>query len=256
MLLKEIDSYFKRDPAAKSKLEIILCYPGFHALVIHRLTHWLWERRLKLIARFFSQVARFFTGIEIHPGAKIGENFFIDHGTGVVIGETAVIGDNVTMYHGVTLGGTSTAPGKRHPTIGDHVIIGSGAQILGPITIGECARIGSNAVVVKDVETKATVVGVPARRVATNVVNIDEKQQQEDFTAYGTGNDQTDPTRQELQRLTELVHTLQGRVLELEGHDSDISKTAESWETDASKAESAKSAKSKVKTPEDKKKVT
>ena len=157
-LTSEIESFFARDPAAKSKLEIILCYPGVHAILYHRLTHRLWNNGWRLLARFISQMARFLTGIEIHPGAKIGKRFFIDHGMGVVIGETAVIGDDVTIYHGVTLGGTSSeSRGCGIRRIGNNVIIGAGAQLLGPIKVSDGARIGSNAVVVKDVEDGATI---------------------------------------------------------------------------------------------------
>ena len=143
----EIKVIFERDPAAQSVLEILFCYPGFHAVRLHRAAHWLWERNLRFPARLLSHVSRFLTGIEIHPGATIGEGFFIDHGMGVVIGETAEIGKNVTMYHGVTLGGTSWKKGKRHPTIEDNVIIGANAAILGPIRVGENSKIGSGSVV-------------------------------------------------------------------------------------------------------------
>lgn len=152
-----------RDPAARNWVEVVFCYAGVHAIWNHRIAHWLWKRRLKLLARWSAQMSRFFTGIEIHPAAEIGNGLFIDHGMGVVIGETSIIGNNVTMYHGVTLGGVSLERGKRHPTIGDEVVIGAGAQILGAITIGNCSRIGANAVVVKDVPPDSVVVGVPGR---------------------------------------------------------------------------------------------
>ncbi len=158
---EDIRSVFERDPAARSRLEVILCYAGLHAIWSHRLSHWFWQHGLKLLARWISQVTRFFTGIEIHPGATIGSRFFIDHGMGVVIGETAEIGQEVTIYHGVTLGGVSSKKGKRHPTIQDGVVIGAGAKVLGPITVGACSRIGANAVVVKDVPQDSVVVGVP-----------------------------------------------------------------------------------------------
>jgi serine O-acetyltransferase len=158
---EDIQSVFERDPAARSTLEVLLCYAGLHALWGHRTAHWLWAHRLKLLARAWSQAARFFTGIEIHPGAVIGRRFFIDHGMGVVIGETAEIGDDVTLYHGVTLGGVSTAKGKRHPTIEEGVVIGAGAKVLGAITVGACSRVGANAVVVDDVPPDSVVVGVP-----------------------------------------------------------------------------------------------
>ncbi|GAB4461135.1 MAG: serine O-acetyltransferase [Anaerolineae bacterium] len=157
----DIQSVFDRDPAARSSLEILLCYPGLHAVWGHRLTHWLWMRGAKLLARWLSQIMRSLTGIEIHPGATIGPRLFIDHGMGIVIGETAEIGADVTLYHGVTLGGTSWQKGKRHPTLGNGVVVGAGAKILGPITVGDNSRIGANAVVVKPVPPDSLVVGVP-----------------------------------------------------------------------------------------------
>ena len=167
-----LQSIIDRDPAAKSKLSIILTYPGVKAVLFHRIAHFFCMARFDLIARIISQTSRFFTGIEIHPGAKIGKNLFIDHGMGVVIGETSEIGDNVTIYHAVTLGGSSPSIDserqrneKRHPTIGDHVVIGSGAQIIGPVVVGKSARIAANAVVVKDVPKSATMVGIPAKAV-------------------------------------------------------------------------------------------
>ncbi|HSF79668.1 MAG TPA: serine O-acetyltransferase [Anaerolineales bacterium] len=162
-LRQDIQSVYDRDPAARSTLEILLSYPGLHAIWGHRLAHWFWGRNLKLLARWFSHLMRLLTGIEIHPGASVGEGFFIDHGMGVVIGETAEVGRCVTMYHGVTLGGTSLEKGKRHPTLGDNVVVGAGAKILGPITIGENSRIGANAVVVKSVPPNSVVVGVPGQ---------------------------------------------------------------------------------------------
>src|SRR3990172_1543334 len=160
---EEIAVVFERDPAARNSWEVITCYPGFHALLVHRLGHRLWGMRLRWLARLVSHLGRWLTGIEIHPGAQIGRRFFIDHGMGVVIGETAQIGDDCTLYHGVTLGGTSWSKGKRHPTLANNVVIGAGAKILGPIVVGDGARIGSNAVVVKDVPPGATAVGIPAR---------------------------------------------------------------------------------------------
>ena len=162
-IIEDIQSVFERDPAARSTLEVLLCYPGLHAVWGHRISHWLWKHRLKLLARWVSQLMRGLTGIEIHPGAKIGKRLFIDHGMGVVIGETAEIGDDVTLYHGVTLGGTSLNKGKRHPTLENQVVVGAGAKILGAITIGEKSRIGANAVVVKDVPPNSVVVGVPGQ---------------------------------------------------------------------------------------------
>ncbi len=162
-LRNDLRVVFERDPAARTVLEVILTYPGLHALWSHRLAHQLWKHRLKLAGRWLSQITRFFTGIEIHPGATIGSGFFIDHGMGVVIGETAEIGDNVTLYHGVTLGGVSLEKGKRHPTIGNNVVIGAGAKVLGSILIGDGSRIGANAVVVKPVPANSVVVGVPGQ---------------------------------------------------------------------------------------------
>ena len=164
-LKEDIQTVFAKDPAARSTLEVLTCYPGLHALWLHRLAHLLWQHRLRLLARFLSHLGRFFTGIEIHPGATIGRRFFIDHGAGVVIGETSEIGDDVLIYQGVVLGGTTTEKRKRHPTLGNNVVIGAGAIALGPITIGDNARIGSGSVVVKSVPAGVTVVGVPGRSV-------------------------------------------------------------------------------------------
>ena len=160
---EDISTIFARDPAARNKLEVLLCYPGLHALSLHRLAHSLWKRNFKLLARLISHISRFLTGIEIHPGARIGRRFFIDHGMGVVIGETAEIGDDVLIYQGVVLGGTSLEKHKRHPTIGNNVVIGSAAILLGPIIVGDGARIGSNSVVIRSVPPGSTVVGIPGR---------------------------------------------------------------------------------------------
>jgi serine O-acetyltransferase len=162
---RDVQSVLERDPAARNALEVLLCYSGLHAIWVYRFTHWLWQRRFYLIARLLSQVARSLTGIEIHPGARIGPGFFIDHGMGVVIGETAEVGADVTLYHGVTLGGTSLSHGKRHPTLGDRVVVGAGAKLLGAIDIGDDCRIGANSVVVKSVPANSVVVGVPGRPV-------------------------------------------------------------------------------------------
>jgi len=188
-LKEEIAVVFDRDPAARSTWEVITCYPGFHAMLFHRLASRLWRAGFKLPARFVSHIGRWLTGIEIHPGARIGRRFFIDHGMGVVIGETAEIGDDCTLYHGVTLGGTSWKQGKRHPTLGKGVIVGAGAKILGPILIGDGAKIGSNAVVVKEVPPGATAVGIPARI-------VDERMAAEQiagFPAYAVSGDMNDP---------------------------------------------------------------
>src|ERR1700726_2817495 len=169
MLLKnlreQIDATLARDPAARSRLDVVLCYPGYHALVWHRLAHWLWQRGWLLAGRFASHIGRVLTGIEIHPGARIGKRVFIDHGMGVVIGDTAEVGDDVTLYQGVTLGGTGFATGKRHPTVQDNVTIGSGAKLLGPITVGHGSKIGANSVVIHDVPANSTVVGNPGHPV-------------------------------------------------------------------------------------------
>lgn len=162
-LKKDIDAVMKRDPAARTRMEVVLSYPGLHAVWGHRISHWLWLKGFKFLGRWTSQLTRAFTGIEIHPGAVIGEGFFIDHGMGVVIGETSEIGDNVTLYHGVTLGGVSLEKGKRHPTLEGDVVVGAGAKILGAITIGAGSRIGANSVVVKSVPSDSVVVGVPGR---------------------------------------------------------------------------------------------
>ena len=191
---EEICVVFDRDPAARSAWEVITCYPGFHALLFHRLSHRLWRGGLKWLARFVSHIGRWLTGIEIHPGATIGRRFFIDHGMGVVIGETALIGDDCTLYHGVTLGGTSWNKGKRHPTLGKGVVVGAGAKILGPVTIGDGAKVGSNAVVVKDVPARATAVGIPARILDDETMTARQQTAEKmGFSAYGIGPDTNDP---------------------------------------------------------------
>lgn len=166
---EDIESVFDRDPAARTWWEVFFCYPGLHAVWIHRVAHWFWTHRCYFLGRFISHIGRFLTGIEIHPGARIGKRFFIDHGMGVVIGETAEIGDDVTLYHGVTLGGVSWEKVKRHPTLENNVVVGSGAKILGPFTVGHHSKIGSNSVVVKEVPPNSTVVGIPGKV----VVNVD-----------------------------------------------------------------------------------
>ena len=209
-LQEDIEAVFQRDPAARSRLEVVLCYPGVHALIFHRLAHGLWRRGWLLAGRFVSQLGRFMTGIEIHPGAKIGRRFFIDHGMGVVIGETAEIGDDVTLYQGVTLGGVSLDPGKRHPTLGHGVIVGAGAAVLGPFTVGDGARVGSNAVVVKEVPPGVTVTGIPARPSGPRPVREEEFC----FSPYGTtpGAVAVDPVTRSLERLAERVHELEERL--------------------------------------------
>jgi serine O-acetyltransferase len=195
-LKEEIAVVFERDPAARTTWEVVTCYPGFHATLIHRMSHWLWDSGLKWLARFVSHLGRWVTGIEIHPGARIGRRFFIDHGMGVVIGETSEIGDDCTLYHGVTLGGTSWNKGKRHPTLGKGVVVGAGAKILGPIEIGDGAKIGSNAVVVKGVPPGATAIGIPARIVESHDA-------QGRFAAYAVARDANDPVAQALHELIE-----------------------------------------------------
>jgi serine O-acetyltransferase len=195
-LKEEIAVVFERDPAARTTWEVVTCYPGFHAMIVHRLSHWLWRSGLKWLARFVSHLGRWATGIEIHPGARIGRRFFIDHGMGVVIGETSEIGDDCTLYHGVTLGGTSWNKGKRHPTLGNGVVVGAGAKILGPVEIGDGAKIGSNAVVVKGVPEGATAIGIPARIVESH----DPRGR---FAAYAVARDANDPLAQALHELIE-----------------------------------------------------
>jgi serine O-acetyltransferase len=193
-LKEEIAVVFERDPAARNTWEVITCYPGFHAMLVHRVSGKLWNVGLKWLARFISHLGRWLTGIEIHPGARIGRRFFIDHGMGVVIGETSEIGDDCTLYHGVTLGGTSWNPGKRHPTLGKGVVVGAGAKILGPILIGDGAKIGSNAVVVKAVPAGATAIGIPARIVESHDA-------QGRFAAYAVSRDANDPVAQAIHEL-------------------------------------------------------
>lgn len=217
---EDLASIMERDPAARSKFEVALLYSGFHSVMFHRVAHWLWKHNWKVVARLISQFSRFLTDIEIHPGAKIGRGLFIDHGSGVVIGETAELGDNVTLYQGVTLGGVSPSVDsdsqrnvKRHPTLCDNVIVGSGAQVLGPITVGRCARVGAASVVTKEVPERTTVVGIPARAVNGSA----RKNSEERFAAYGIGNDEiSDPVHKILDGLLDKVQSLSMRVTELE----------------------------------------
>ncbi|MDT3735775.1 MAG: serine O-acetyltransferase [Denitratisoma sp.] len=201
-LREDIACVFDRDPAARNTWEVLTCYPGLHALIFHRVSHWLWGHGLKWLARLNSHFARWITGIEIHPGATIGRRFFIDHGMGVVIGETALIGDDCTLYHGVTLGGTSWNKGKRHPTLERGVVIGAGAKVLGPITLGEGAKVGSNAVVVRDVPARATAVGIPARIVEDrSEIAREIKAGQMGFSAYAVTRNEDDPLSQAIHGL-------------------------------------------------------
>ena len=219
---EDINSVFDRDPAARTTFEVILNYPGMHAIWIHRLSHKLWCADWKLLARVLSTFSRWLTGIEIHPGAKLGRRVFIDHGMGIVIGETAEVGNDVTLYHGVTLGGTSWKAGKRHPTLEDNVVIGAGAQVLGPITIGKGGKVGSNSVVVKDLPANATAVGIPGRIVPdkeTKGEGEDEQRQQAaqqfGFDAYAVSHDNPDPVAKAIGRLLDHVHLMDERVTEL-----------------------------------------
>lgn len=217
-LNEDVQAFLERDPAARSGLEIVLCYPGYHALVFYRMTHWLWNAGWRLPARFLAHIAKMLTAIEIHPGAIIGRRFVIDHGTGVVIGETSEIGDDVTLYQDVTLGGIapsvdsgSQVGQKRHPTLCDGAIIGSGAAVLGPITIGEGAKVGANSVVTKSVADCMTAVGIPAR-----IIMPKDKSKSKEFVAYGTVADGPDPVVQTIDELRRQVQLLVGRVGDLE----------------------------------------
>jgi serine O-acetyltransferase len=207
---EDIDAVMARDPAARSRLEVALCYPGLHALIFHRMAHAAWDRGWRVLGRFLSHLGRLLTGIEIHPGARIGRRVFIDHGMGVVIGETSEVGDDVTLYQGVTLGGTSLEQGKRHPTLEEGVIVGAGAKILGPLVVGAHARVGSNAVVLKPVPAGATVVGIPAREVARQTPKTSE------FCAYGSTGDLPDPIARALDNVSTEITALRRRVHELE----------------------------------------
>ncbi len=220
-LKEEINCVFDRDPAARNVFEVCTTYPGLHAIFIHRVSHWLWLRSWKWLARALSTFARWVTGIEIHPGAKIGRRFFIDHGMGVVIGETAEVGDDVTLYHGVTLGGTTWNKGKRHPTLADGVVVGAGAKVLGPILVGRNARIGSNAVVTKEVPEGATAVGIPGRIITQeqkqNRDGEAEKRRQDmasrmGFDAYGVTQDSPDPVAKSIHGILDHMHAVDERL--------------------------------------------
>ena len=205
---EDIKTVFARDPAARSAAEVILCYPGLHAIWSHRVAHWLWTHRFRLSGRLLSHISRFFTGIEIHPGARIGRRFLIDHGIGVVIGETAEIGDDVLMYQGVVLGGTSLEKRKRHPTIKNHVVIGAGATLLGAITVGEGSRIGAGSVVIRSVPPQSTVVGVPGRVVTMNGKQVDDLEHAR----------LPDPVADIIRSMRKVQELLQQRVVALEDH--------------------------------------
>ena len=233
---EDINSVFDRDPAARTTFEVLLNYPGLHAIWMHRLSHRLWLANWKLLARTLSTFSRWLTGIEIHPGATLGRRFFIDHGMGVVIGETAEIGNNVTIYHGVTLGGTSWDAGKRHPTLEDNVVIGAGAQVLGPVTIGKNGKVGSNSVVVKSLPENATAVGIPARIVSSKnstghslldtdsgeKLNASLGKESRDkaakkfgFDAYAVSTDNPDPVAKAIGRLLDHMHLMDDKVASL-----------------------------------------
>lgn len=216
-LKEDIQCVFERDPAARNVFEVLTIYPGLHAVLIHRINHYLWGIGLCWVARVLSTVARWLTGIEIHPGAVIGRRFFIDHGMGVVIGETAEIGDDCTLYHGVTLGGTSWQKGKRHPTLCNDVVVGAGAKVLGPIILGDGARVGSNAVVVKDVPAAVTVVGVPGRfvnepRESEHHPNRHAMAKKMGFDAYGVTRDAPDPVAHAINCILDHSHAVDGKL--------------------------------------------
>ncbi|RHW22860.1 serine O-acetyltransferase [Pseudomonas jilinensis] len=217
---EDIAGVFDRDPAARNTFEVLTCYPGLHAVWLHRIAHALWTRNARLLARMVSHFARWLTGVEIHPGARLGRRFFIDHGMGVVIGETAEIGDDVTLYQGVTLGGTSWNKGKRHPTLEDGVVVGAGAKVLGPFTVGKGAKIGSNAVVTKAVPAGATAVGIPGRIILKEPDEpVDEQSARRQamaekigFDAYGVSRDMPDPVAKAIGQLLDHLHAVDGRL--------------------------------------------
>lgn len=212
-LKRDINAVFQRDPAAKSVPEVLLCYPGLHAIIMHRIAHFFYAHKMFLLARLLSQFSRFITNIEIHPGATIGEGFFIDHGAGVVIGETAEIGNNVTLYQGVTLGGTGKEKGKRHPTIGDNVVISSGAKILGSFTVGSNSKVGAGSVVLSSVPPNSTVVGVPGRVVVRDGMKVGSRGEE----SIDLRHDQLpDPVAEALTGLLTKIETLEQKIEELE----------------------------------------
>jgi len=213
---EQLDTIFREDPAATSVLEIVLCYPGFHAILLHRLSHWLYKARIPILPRFMSQISRFLTGIEIHPGAKIGRRFFIDHGMGVVIGETTEIGDDVLLYQGVTLGGTGNEQGKRHPTLGNNVVVGTGAKVLGSIRVGNNVKIGAGSVVVRPVPDNSTVVGIPGRIVRSRA--------KEGVLDHGM---LPDPEAQEMLELKQRVELLETELKALLERTHEVSKAHE-----------------------------
>ncbi|KNF07996.1 serine acetyltransferase CysE [Gottschalkia purinilytica] len=220
-LREDINAIKSRDPAVRTSIEALLCYPGLHAITIHRLAHWLYNKRFFLIARILSNISRFFTGIEIHPGAKLGKGVFIDHGTGVVIGETAEVGENVTIYQGVTLGGTGKDTGKRHPTIGKNVVVSSGAKVLGPFKVGDNSKIGAGAVVLKEVPPNCTVVGVPGRIVIKDNKKV-EPEKKEMCIKDKIDLDQVglpDPVAQEIDTLKKKIKDLETYIEQMQRRD-------------------------------------
>ncbi|MGQ7843689.1 serine O-acetyltransferase [Granulosicoccus sp. 3-233] len=221
LLKEDVTCVFERDPAARNLFDVLTCYSGVHAILFHRLNHWMWGHGLRWPARFLGNIARWLTGIEIHPGARIGRRFFVDHGTGVVIGETAEIGNDVTLYQGVTLGGRTLDEGKRHPTLGNNVVVGAGAKILGPFLVGDDARVGSNAVVLEAVPSGATVVGVPGRIVRCKNQNANclelvqghvRSAPQPMFDAYGVAGETDDPIETAVEQLQEQVAELRAEL--------------------------------------------
>ena len=225
LLKEDVTCVFDRDPAARNVFDVLTCYSGVHAILFHRLNHWLWKHNLRWPARFIGNIARWLTGIEIHPGAKIGRRFFVDHGTGVVIGETSEIGDDVTLYQGVTLGGRELNEGKRHPTLGNGVVVGAGAKILGPFLVGDNARIGSNAVVIDAVPSGATVVGVPGRIVRCqstdeNCIELVKESREKEvvkkmFDAYGVTPGMVEDRDLELQELRDQLNVMKADIQQL-----------------------------------------
>ena len=236
-LFDQVDSIIVRDPAARNRLEVITCYPGLHAVWIHRISHGLWNLGLKWIARLLSMLARFVTGIEIHPGAKIGRRVFLDHGLGIVIGETTEIGDDCTIYQGVTLGGTSLYKGvKRHPTLGKGVVISAGAKVLGGFTVGDGARVGSNAVVLKEIPAGATAVGIPARILHPDLpqASTPDSKVKEYFSAYGVTPNVDDPVSMALKGLIDATLEQEAKIAMLEKALAKLSNTPASDESESS----------------------
>jgi serine O-acetyltransferase len=231
-LREDIASVFDRDPAARNTWEVLTCYPGLHALLFHRVGHWFWSHGLRWLGRLTSHIGRWLTGIEIHPGATIGRRVFIDHGMGVVIGETAEIGEDTTLYHGVTLGGTTWNKGKRHPTLGRNVVVGAGAKILGPIKVGDGAKVGSNAVVVKDVPDGATVVGIPGR-----IVEAGPSKEGARFAAYAVVQNQDDPYAKAIQTLVDHSHELEQSLAALTVKLADLERELAQHEAEAAQTE-------------------